>query len=53
MGASKASGGWQESVNDHTTMTASDDKRQRHGQMMKAVTKRARVARAMVNEGGG
>jgi hypothetical protein len=30
MGASTVGSGWQESVNDHTTMTADDDKRQEH-----------------------
>jgi hypothetical protein len=30
MGASKVGGGWQESVNDHTTTTAGNNKGQEH-----------------------
>ncbi len=47
-GASKAGGGWQESVDNHTAMTVGDDKQQEHGTMMRAMTKMTRAARAMV-----
>ncbi len=47
-GASKAGGGWQESIDNHRAMTAGDDKQQEHGTMMRAMTKMTRAARAMV-----
>ncbi len=50
MGATKAGGGWQEGVNEATTRprrwAMTNNKRVR--QMVMAVTKRARMARAMV-----
>jgi hypothetical protein len=50
MGASKAGGGWQESIKDHKNMAVVDKMNNKSmWRMMRGATKRARVARAMVN----
>jgi hypothetical protein len=48
-GASKVGGGWQKSINNHTTTRVGDNKHDESiWQMMRAMTKRAKAARAMV-----
>jgi hypothetical protein len=52
MGASKVGGGWQESINNNMTTTASNNAQCECAVGVEGSNKRARAARAMVNEGG-